>query len=431
MLLLFFRLLRAEGPGSVARRLLDRARYRSWPSQALPTDARGRARPELRSPVLHLLATRPSPWWGGVEAQLVERRELECPRGPFALLFKEGRHFRLRVWRGKRRFTMLLAAAHLGAAVEDAAGLLGSEVLHIENLAGFDPAELQPLAHSGWPLVISMLDFAAFSPRPNLIEHPTLKFCGYSQDVSRCGRCLGVSPEVPAAWRRVAAELLGAATALVFPSEFALREHVRLFPGLDKKRLHVLPPVTSQRPMGPPRAGRSRPLRVAFLGNVQPHKGSRVFREVVAAFTSAERRELTFSAYGSGEPAELEVLRRLGVEIRGYFRLGSLPRILARDGIDIALLLSIFPETYCRVLDECREAGVPVLAFDFAALGERLRHHGGGWRVDPADGAAGVAATLRAILHGSEPQPPPPTLEPWPELDLAKLYERAREKRRL
>ena len=63
--------------------------------------------------------------------------------------------------------------------------------------------------------------------------------------------------------------------------------------------------------------------------------------------------------------------------MRGYYRAGSLPGLLRRESVDLALLLSIWPESYGITLDECRAAGVPVVAFDHGAMGERLRWEGG------------------------------------------------------
>ncbi len=86
--------------------------------------------------------------------------------------------------------------------------------------------------------------------------------------------------------------------------------------------------------------------------------------------------------------------------MRGYYRAGSLPRLLRRDRVDLAILPSVVPESFCLVLSECRAAGVPVLAFDSGAVGERLRNEGGGLAVPPAEGAAGMAALAAEVTGG-------------------------------
>jgi glycosyltransferase involved in cell wall biosynthesis len=162
------------------------------------------------------------------------------------------------------------------------------------------------------------------------------------------------------------------------------------------------------------------------VGSVQPHKGSRVFAEVVDGLTPAERRRFELSAYGGGDAAELAALSRRGVAVRGYYRAGGLPARLRRDRIDLALVPSIYPEPYGLTVDECLAAGVPVVAFDHGAIPARLRRRDGGWLVPPAEGAAGILRLLRELPQ-RERWPRPKALAAGPgdagaPLDYADLY---------
>jgi hypothetical protein len=267
-------------------------------------------------------------------------------------------------------------------------------------LAGLPPGSLLRLRSEGLELTLSLHDFAAFCPRPHLLEQPRLRFCGYSRDLARCGSCLRQDWPVEDAFqdvrRALAAELLASATGLVFPSEFLRRKYSELFPGLPPERLRVAAPGPGSPPppsRTPP--GRPRPVHhVAFVGAVRTHKGALVFEEVVRRLQG--ERGLRWSVYGGGDPEILGRLRRLPrVRVRGYYRSGTLPHLLRRDGVDLALLLSIVPESYSLVLDECLAAGVPVLAFDLGAVGERLPRLGAGELVRLESGAEGIA---RAII---------------------------------
>ncbi len=153
-----------------------------------------------------------------------------------------------------------------------------------------------------------------------------------------------------------------------------------------------LPPRSTCRAWRRPES--PRPLRhIAYVGAVHAHKGAFVFEEVVKLLASTPG--LRFTVFGGGDPRILARLRGLPrVRVRGYYRAGSLPRLLRREGVDLALLLSIWPESYGITLDECQAAGVPVVAFDHGAIGERLRRDGGSGLVPIEQGAAGVARTL-------------------------------------
>jgi glycosyltransferase involved in cell wall biosynthesis len=274
-------------------------------------------------------------------------------------------------------------------ALRSAVGILGATALHVEGLAGLPPRSL--LRFQDLDLTLALHDFAAFCARPHLLERPQLRFCWYSRDLDRCGRCLRQDWPVEDAYqaeRRAASAELLAGASLIFPSDFLRRTYSELFPGLPPERQRIVPPAGGISSLPPREPG---PVRhVALVGGVQAHKGALVFEEV------ARRVDLRWTVYGGGDPELLARLRRLPrVRMRGYYRSGTLPQLLRRDGVDLALLLSIVPESYSLVLDECAAAGVPVLAFDLGAVGERLPRQDIGRLVSLEDGAEGIIRALR------------------------------------
>jgi glycosyltransferase involved in cell wall biosynthesis len=96
--------------------------------------------------------------------------------------------------------------------------------------------------------------------------------------------------------------------------------------------------------------------------------------------------------------------------------------ILRRDAVDVALALSIWPETYTLVVDECLRAGVPVVAFDMGAPAERLRG-GRGILVPAGAGPEGVLQAVSAARGIGDPGAPLPTAERAAEAVLG-LYAR-------
>ena len=105
---------------------------------------------------------------------------------------------------------------------------------------------------------------------------------------------------------------------------------------------------------------------MALVGGVQAHKGALVFEEVVRRLEGEDSaldrlRRRRCGAAGPAAPAAAGAGPRLLPERHP-------PALLRRDGVDLALLLSIVPESYSLVLDECAAAGVPVVAFDLGAV---------------------------------------------------------------
>lgn len=388
-----WRVLRTEGLLAVRDRALDRLAEARRRRSFSPAPPGWRPAPV---PVIHLSATPPAPRLGGVQAHLLRRLEPDA-----ALLYPEAGGWRLEVQGRSMTFPgappspIALEDAAFEEAVRSAAGLLAAGVVHVEGLAGLPPGSLLRLRRGGLDLRLALHDFAAFCPRPHLLERPRLGFCWYSRDLERCGRCLRqdwpVGDAYQAERRAISAELLASASALVFPSEFLRRTYTELVPELPPEGQRIVAPAAGIPPL-PPRE--ARPVRhVALVGGVQAHKGALVFEEVVRLLAGSRLR---WSAYGGGDPEILARLRRLPVRVRGYYRGGALPRLLRRDRVDLALLLSIVPESYSLVLDECRAAGVPVVAFDLGAVGDRLPRLGAGRLVPLEVGAAGIAAVCSA-----------------------------------
>jgi glycosyltransferase involved in cell wall biosynthesis len=421
-----WRVLRAEGLRAVLDRILDRLaeakRRRSFPPLRHGRQIAGDPGSGLTWPVLTLAAAAPAMRLGGVQAQLLDRLEIEELRHPTALLYPERQAWRLELSGGSVRGALLLPREGVAAAwlerdpgleraVDWAAAQTRARTLHVEGLAGPSFASLLRLGRDGLRLILAVHDFSLYCPRPHLLEKPDLRFCHYSRDRERCARCLrqdqATSAVDPERWRALGRELLLQAAAVVFPSDFLRRAHEQLFSPLPSARLHVIAPAAAA--VAP--SWRPEPARqvrhVACVGWMHSHKGTGLFEEVLRLLGSLARRGVRFSAYGGGDPDLLRRLRRLGVVVRGYYRRGRLPELLVRDRVDLAVLPSIVPESYGLVLDECRMAGVRVLAFDCGALGERIREGGGGLLVELSSGAQGVAEALRQVLAGQA------RVEPW------------------
>jgi glycosyltransferase involved in cell wall biosynthesis len=419
------RVLRAEGWRGFRDRALDRlaeARRRRAFSTASVSSLPDLPA-ELRTPVLHLAATPPAPRLGGVQAQLLVRIDDQARREAVSLLYPDANHWRLEVASPSARRAWGLAPApppssvalfnaEFEEAVARAAAALGAGLVRVEGLAGLPLGSLLALRRRGLGLIVSVHDFAAFCPRPHLLEEPALRFCHYSRDPQRCAACLRVDWPVESGWqeerRAVAGELLAGAETVVYPSDFLRRTYLELFPGLDPARQRVVAPEVAALAGLHDGAGRhparerSRPLHAAFVGSVKPHKGALVFEEVVGRMATTAPGAVRWSVYGGGDAELLRRLRRLpGVRVRGYYRSGALPRLLVREKVDVALLLSVVPESFGLTLSECRAAGVPAVAFDLGAVADRIRDEGGGVLVPLAAGAGGVVQALVALLAGS------------------------------
>lgn len=412
---LFRDLSRSEGSLALRDRLLDRfaelrRRHRFAPAAA------GRPLPAVY-PVLTFLPTPPAVWLGGVQTQLLARLEAAHRSGrATALLYPDGAgRFRLETAFGSERRALTIAAPASSGSVSERPGAeraiatalaaCGASILHVENLGELPPRVVLAAGRFAKRLVLSVHDFSLFCLRPHLFEQPHGRFCEYSRDMQRCARCLRrdwpVQETFQAERRRSSAELIGEADAVVFPSAFLRDVHLELFPELDPGRARIVAPALAAhlpRAIHRRRRGGTGELHVASIGGGRAHKGGEVLEELVTRLNEQCPGCFLWTVFGGGGGERLRRLRRsANVRVRGYYRSGTLPRLLAASGVDVALPLSVVPESYSLALDEAVLAGVPVIAFDQGAVGERIRRDGGGVLVPFERGAGGIEKALTAL----------------------------------
>ena len=408
---LVIEVLRSEGPRAVINRMRDRWResVRRRGLVRLDTGEHGLGLDAASPPVLNLSPIPPAPKRGGSHIQMLDRLAEERRLRTVALAYPRHGSWWLEIWAGERA-----GIAPLGGGVDAvdvavrAANLVGTDTVHVENIHGL-PLELLPaLEARGLRSTLSIHDFVLFCRRPHLIDASTGDFCQYSRDEARCARCLGHAghpgPQSQVEYRLRSESALQLASAVVFPSAFLKRRHRELFPKRRPDQLEMVIAPASTRFLPLSRSARVH-ARIAFVGGAYSHKGGALISDIMAAIlkNAPSARGIV---YGNGDGRLLMQLRRdPSLRVRGYYRHGHLSRILARDGISAAILPSIWPEAYALVIDECLAAGVPPIAFDLGAVGDRLRDWGAGIAVPTNTGSAGLASAALEVLGGRCPLP--------------------------
>src|SRR5262249_40250671 len=293
----------------------------------------------FRAGVLNLLPTPPARRLGGIQIQFVRRLAVEAEERALALLYPDGGAYRVERQDASRRGAVALPGPVVGSPVslEDAgfetsvlraAEHTGATAVHVEGLAAVPLESLLRLRDRGLRIILSLHDFALFCPRPDLLEQPTARFCGYCEDVDRCHACLGhhwtLAADFQARYRAVGAEVLRSADAVVYPSNFLRSKFFELVSGLDRSVHRVIEPGSPAAPVSPARQRPPGPVRhVAFVGSVHARKGALVFEELVRHI-APEFPAIRWSAFGGGHADLLRRLSRLpGVSTRGYSRAGT------------------------------------------------------------------------------------------------------------
>ena len=410
-----FTILRAEGWRAACERALDRAADRRRASAFLevsPATLKDHARGRVT--VLNVLGVPLRRNRGGVELQFLARQAVEQGSRSTACLAPHGESWVLELFAGRRmrasfeREPAESPGRFFSRALRSALALVTPAGVHVENPVGL-PTET--LVETAAPLLLSLHDFSLWCPRPFELPVTADGECGWSPD-RRCERCAGAE-RTPDGARALLARVRG----LVVPHAYLATEVARRIGAPIPTEVHVVPPAV-RLPTTQPWRNAGQVSRLAYVGSVNAHKGGETLLALAPGLRAAG---FEVRAYGGGESNLVHRVREAGVETLGYYRAGTLSRRLLRDRVDLALLLSTWPETHSLTLDECWAAGIPAIAFDRGALGARLRS-GGGVAVAPETGVEGLAEAIRGIARAGT-APPPAEPPSTPEMAATRVLE--------
>ena len=388
----------AADPLAAARRRLDRARW----------DAARRSGPTGAPAPTVLVITHAD--GGGVERVVAEscRAHRAAGRRPIVLRpgagAGRGREAVLSEAAGGDTPTLAFALPREAPALRRllrAEALVGIELHH---LLGHHPAVAELVDALGVPYEAHVHDYAWVCPRVTLTRPGNGaavsggdRYCG-EPAAAGCLSCLAAhgslldEPIGLDALRDRSAALLGGARRVVVPSADAAARLQRYFPALRPRIVPpeddaaLPPPATS-----PPAAGR---VLVCVVGAIGPAKGVGV---LLACAHDAARRDLPLGFVVVGPTTDDAALLATGrVFVTGPFQEAETQALIRAQRAQVALLPSVWPETWCFALTDIWRAGLDVVAFDLGAPAERIRRTGRGLLVPPGLAAARLNEMLLA-----------------------------------
>ena len=209
---------------------------------------------------------------------------------------------------------------------------------------------------------------------------PEARYCGEPETI-RCEECVAdagnlIGEDISvAALRARSAGLFAAARHVYTPSEDTAARIHRHFPAI---RPVVAPHEDDLAIAEPPRtAAMEGRCRVCVIGAIGVHKGYQV---VLSCARNAAERNLPLEFVVVGHTIDDSRLLNTGrVFVTGGFAAEEAVKLIKAQRATLALLPSIFPETWCLSLAEAWQAGLRVAAFDIGAPAERIRRTGWGF----------------------------------------------------
>lgn len=117
-------------------------------------------------------------------------------------------------------------------------------------------------------------------------------------------------------------------------------------------------------------------FRIAFIGGIAPYKGSAIIHDLVTRY---DMDNIEWHIFGNLGDQRLNLLEKKNFIKHGRYERADIGELLKINKIDLVGIFAIWPETYSYTLTEAWQAGMPVVATDIGALGERISQLDAGW----------------------------------------------------
>jgi GT2 family glycosyltransferase len=276
--------------------------------------------------------------------------------------------------------------------------------VELHHMVGHHPSVLELIAALGVPYDVRVHDYAWLCGRIALVG-PAERYCG-EPETARCEACIAdagslIEEDISVGdLRRRSARLFARAHSVIVPSADTAERIRRHFPATRPRVAHHDDDAAIADPPAP--AAATARCRVCVIGAIGIHKGYQVVLD--CARDAAERRlPLEFVVVGNSiDDRRLMATGR--VFVTGSFAPDEAIPLIEAQRATLALLPSIFPETWCFTLAEAWRAGLQVAAFDIGAQAERIRKTGRGFLLPLGLPPAGInnALVAAAGLSGHE-----------------------------
>ncbi len=232
-----------------------------------------------------------------------------------------------------------------------------------------------------------------------LLLNDIRNYCGVP-DTAVCKRCLPANGAQfmefasgidIATWRITWGSLLREADEIRCFSNATKKLLMCAYPEIDRKIVSVVPHTLDHVQLRPVKLQDPGWPVIGVIGHIDYHKGAQVVCDLAEYIRNTEKRVrvVIIGSINIDMPKEL-------VTITGPYRAEQLPELLERHRVNVGFFPSIWPETFSYVTEEMIVMGLPVLAFDLGAPGERVVKNSNGM-VIPLSGPSTILEAIEKL----------------------------------
>lgn len=242
--------------------------------------------------------------------------------------------------------------------------------------------------------MVTLHDFYSTCPLINkLYKNET--YCGNPCE-EKCNECLNYvfnqKLEIKS-WRNEWQKVLENAEYVITPSNATKLEFLQNYPNIKFKTIeHGVDIIKSESNLT-----LSKKNDIAFLGAIGFHKGSKILEKFIKSKKLKNTKIHLFGYFDSLKQGSTKNFIN-----HGKYKRDELKELLIENNIKLVCLFSIWPETYSYIMTEAIACGIPVIAFDFGAIAERIKKYNLGWVVTPTDDINLILNKINDFLSDKE-----------------------------
>jgi glycosyltransferase involved in cell wall biosynthesis len=133
-------------------------------------------------------------------------------------------------------------------------------------------------------------------------------------------------------------------------------------------------------------------LHIGLLGTLSHLKGSEVVNSL-SQYIGVRNLKIPLTLVGSSL-----VMTHKGIKVYGSYEPNDLPSIISSKKINVILMASIVPETFSYTISETMKMGLPIVAFDIGAQGNRVNQYKLGKVVPFGSSPEVILSALQSVL---------------------------------
>lgn len=253
-------------------------------------------------------------------------------------------------------------------------GFFGVGAIQLHHLYGHGPLIRDGIALSGIPYTLDIHDYYLICPQITLTT-VAQEYCGEPAPAG-CDACIAERQNLGATdirnWREAHAWAVVGAREVRAPSLDTVERIARYFPVRPVLRYHEKN-VNQASAAEPRKRSPGEPIRVVMLGVLSLTKGRKKVFEAIEASESLGF-PLHFHLVGDSQ-GERPAVSDERFTSTGWYTEDELEALIVAACPDLFLFASAAPETYSYTLTTAMRTGVPILATDLGAFGERLHDY--------------------------------------------------------